>query len=99
MNWLILALAILGVALSGFNAFSEIELRELRAEFQQRQTYINEGVQYRNLNEQFIKALATAAANTGDEGIRDMLSSEGVTYTVNPPEEAVEPAEKEGAEP
>jgi hypothetical protein len=34
---------------------------------------------------QFIQSLATLAANTGDQAIRDVLAKHGVTFEVQPP--------------
>ena len=91
MNHLVLVLAVLCLGVSVFNVVLGTDTRALRQEFQQRQTTINEAAQYKQLNTQLISALANVAASSGDESIQQMLSSEGVTYTVNPvPETATE---------
>ena len=92
MNQLAVVLAVICLGLSIYNVLQSEDVRKLRAEFQQRQAVINEGASYRDLNQRVINALANVAANSGDEAIRNMLASVGVTYKVNQPEQAPVPA-------
>ncbi len=92
MNQLVVVLAAICLGLSIYNVLQGEDVRELRAEFQQRQAVINEGAGYRDLNQRVINALANVAANSGDEAIRNMLASVGVTFKVNEPERAPAPA-------
>ena len=93
MNWIVIALAALCLGVNIFNAVTKVELRELRTEYQERQVYLGEDASYRRLNTELVKALANLAASAGDEAIHQMLSTEGITYTVNtPPAPAPVPA-------
>ncbi len=92
MNQLVVVLAAICLGLSIYNVLQSEDVRKLRAEFQQRQAVINEGASYRDLNQRVINALANVAANSGDEAIRNMLASVGVTFKVNEPEPAPAPA-------
>ena len=92
MNQLAVVLAVICLGLSIYNVLQTEDVRKLRAEFQQRQAVINEGASYRDLNQRVINALANVAANSGDEAIRNMLASVGVTLKVNEPEQAPAPA-------
>jgi hypothetical protein len=85
LNWIVIALAAICLCANIFNAVTKVELRTLRAEYQQRQIYIGENASYRKLNAELVKALANLAVSSGDEDIRQMLSSEGITYKVNTP--------------
>jgi hypothetical protein len=96
MNYLVLLLAALCLATSVFSAVVSEDIRELRQEFQQRQSNVNESASYKDLNNKMINALANIAASAGDEAIREMLSSEGVTYELNNPPEAVAAPQAEG---
>ena len=90
MNYPVTLLAALCLGVSIFNAALGEDVRKIRTEFQQRQLEINENAGYKQLNEKMINALANVAANTGDEAIREMLSGEGVTFTMN---QAAQPAQ------
>jgi hypothetical protein len=92
MNQLAVVLAVICLGLSLYNVLQAEDVRKLRTEFQQRQAVINEGAGYRDLNQRVINALANVAANSGDEAIRNMLASVGVTFKVNEPEQAPAPA-------
>ena len=83
MNWLLAVLAALCLGLNAYNAITTDQLRSLRGEFQQRQAYLNQGIRLRQINSQLINALANVAATQDDESIRQMLASEGVTYSLN----------------
>lgn len=85
MKVLLLLLAIVCLGLSAYGIVLTEEVRDLRADYDQRQSVLNDDAQYRQLNTQFVRALANAAAVTDDAAIRDMLSSEGITFTFDPP--------------
>ena len=83
MNWLLAILAALCLGLNVYNTIAADQLRSLRGEVQQRQAYLTQGLRMRQVNNQLINALANVAASQDDEAIRQMLASEGVTYSVN----------------
>ena len=88
MKWISCLLAAVCLGLSVYIALATQELRQLREQFQVRQNQINQGERYRQLNGELIKALANVSAKAGDEDIRQMLASEGVTFTLNQPAES-----------
>ena len=92
MHWLLAIAAALCLGLNVYNVFTAGELRTLRGELQQRQTYLNQGLQYRQVNNQLINALANIAASENDEAIRDLLASEGVTFTLKQDDAGVDAA-------
>ena len=92
MNWFVTALAAICLGLNIFSVVLNEEFRALSTEYEQRQSYLAEDAGYRKLNNDLVQALANLAASTGDEDIRQLLTSEGITYTVNePPASATSP--------
>lgn len=63
--------------------------RATQAAVNQRQQFINQGVQFGRINDALIRALATAAVSEKDDKLRDLLSQSGVT--LNPKTEATAP--------
>lgn len=56
--------------------------RGLEEQLTAHQMYINRTVPVSKLNTQLVQLLARTAANTGNEGIRRLLSSQGINYSV-----------------
>ncbi len=53
--------------------------RAVQRDVNQRQQFINQGVQLGRVNEALIRALAAAAASSKDEKLRDLLAQNGIT--------------------
>jgi hypothetical protein len=80
--WALIALGVLALLLVAFNIVTATGNAGLRAEVNERQRSITEGVQLGRLNSQFVQALATLSAQTGDEDLRALLSEHGINFTV-----------------
>ncbi len=85
VKYLAVLLTLLCLGVSVGDVVVTQEVRGLQAQYDQRRALISEDANYRQLNNQFIRALANAAAAQGDESISEMLASEGVTFTVEQP--------------
>ena len=44
-------------------------------------------MQLSRLNNEIVQALVNLSVQTGDEGIRDLLASQGITFSVDAPEQ------------
>ncbi len=71
---LVLLLSISTVALSIAN-------QSAQARLDVRQQYINQSIKLSRLNSQLIQELANVSAQTGDQQIRIILSSHGISFT------------------
>ncbi|MCU0922213.1 MAG: hypothetical protein MUF16_18105 [Burkholderiaceae bacterium] len=56
--------------------------RHAQTELAQHQQAINQGAMLGRLGDQLIRSLATQAAETNDAQIRDLLASQGITFSV-----------------
>ena len=67
-------------------------IQELQRQANDNQLLLNQGERINQLNGQLAQALATAAVQTGDEGIRALLAQNGITFSFSPntPVEATE---------
>jgi hypothetical protein len=86
-DWLVgLMAGAIGLALilSGVNIWLHQSNLGLQAQVNARQQVINDGVRLSQFNTQFVQALATMAAGTGDQAIANLLATHGITYTVKP---------------
>jgi hypothetical protein len=86
--WLASALAALSLLLVVSNEILSSRNQSLQDDINQRQQVINQAVQLSRLNENLIRALATAAASNNDDKIRALLATQGISYTVTPPSQA-----------
>jgi len=75
--------AILVVVLSAYNAYAELQIGSERSANQDRHAYISQNSNYVKVNSELINAIAGAAATASDETLRELLSSEGVTFSIN----------------
>jgi hypothetical protein len=70
------------------------ENRSVQAEVNQRQQFINQGIQLGRINDALIRALAAAAVDNNDDKLRELLAQNGIT--INPatgaPEKQAAPA-------
>jgi flagellar basal body-associated protein FliL len=83
--WILLALGVAAVVLLALNVSLSGANRARLAEVTERQAFINDTIRLSSFSTQFIQSLATLAANTGDQAIRDVLAKHGVTFEVQPP--------------
>jgi len=93
--WLLNGLAAVALGLVLTNAWVTSDNRELQAEIQQRQAFINESLELSRLNTQVIRALATLSAESGDEELRELLASHGIEFSFEPA--ATRPVESQPA--
>lgn len=56
----------------------------LQVEVNQRQQFINESVRLGGIDNNLIRALASASVTNHDDKLRAILAEAGVTFTVNP---------------
>jgi hypothetical protein len=68
--------------------------RSVQAEVNQRQQFINQGIQRGRINDALIRALATTAVSNKDDKLRDLLAQNGITInpTTGAPEREAAPA-------
>ena len=74
----------LALTLSAVNIWLHQSNLSLQVQVNERQQRINEGVRLSQFNTQFVQALATMAAGTGDQAIANLLATHGITYSVKP---------------
>jgi hypothetical protein len=68
--------------------------RSVQSEVNQRQQFINQGIQLGRINDALIRALATTAVSNKDDKLRDLLAQNGITInpTTGAPEREAAPA-------
>ena len=81
--WVIALLAAIAVGFVAGNIYLHRTNLSLQDELAQRQQFINESIRLSRLNTQLEQALATMAAQSDDEAIRDLLANHGISFTVN----------------
>jgi hypothetical protein len=59
--------------------------RVMQQEVDKRQQQINNGAQINRVDQLLVRALATQAASTHDDALRDLLNHNGVTHQLTPP--------------
>lgn len=81
--WLLngIGIAVLALVITNIKLF--VDNRESQSQIAANQQLVNQGVRLSRLNNELIKALAQASAQTGDTQIRDLLATQGVTFTIN----------------
>src|SRR5258708_40312138 len=84
--WVSTVLALLSVVLVVSNGILFLINQEAQAAVNRRQQFIAQTAQLARVNEALVRALATTAANNGDEQLRDLLTQHGITFSVNGPE-------------
>jgi hypothetical protein len=83
-NTIPLGLAGVTLVLVFFNVWFVLDTQARQAEVNQRQQFINQSMQLSRLNEGLVRAIATAAVNTKDEKLRQLLSDQGINVTFTP---------------
>ncbi len=81
--WSLNALAILVLVSVIVNSALFSANRALQTDIRANQQFINETVKLSRLNTELIQALANRAAQTNDEQIKQLLSSQGIQYSKN----------------
>lgn len=81
--WSVAVFAVIALSIVAANIFLHRNNLALQDELAKRQQFINESIRLSRLNSQLVQALATLAAQTDDQAIRDLLASHGITFTVN----------------
>ncbi len=87
--WLMWCIGLAAVTAVGFvatNIYLHRTNLQLQEDLAQRQQFINESIRLSRFNTQLIQALATLAAQSDDQAIRNLLATQGITFTVNLPE-------------
>jgi hypothetical protein len=79
--------AVLALLLVTANVGLSLNNREAQLEVNNRQQFINQTVQLSRLNNEIVQALVNLSVQTGDEGIRDLLAAQGITFSVDAPEQ------------
>ena len=81
--WSVAVVALIALGFVAANIVLHRTNLALQEELAQRQQFINESIRLSRLNTQLVQALATLAAQTDDQAIRDLLANHGITFTVN----------------
>jgi hypothetical protein len=77
--------ALLSLIFVVVNIFLFLGNRTIQGEVNDRQQFINQSIQLDRLNRELIAALANLAARNNDDQVRNLLASQGITFTVNQP--------------
>jgi hypothetical protein len=90
--WVLSGIAGLGLVLVIINIVLFTGNRSIQAEVNTRQQFINQSLQLDRLNRELITALANLAARNNDEQLKNLLTSHGITFSVNQPGTSAPPA-------
>jgi hypothetical protein len=82
--WLLTVTAALSLLLVIVDITMVNRNQTLRADVESRAQYIQQSLQLQVLYQDMIKALADLAVRNKDDQLRDLLSREGISITVNP---------------
>jgi len=94
---LLTAVAVISLALVVTNIVLFTANREAQTEFAQRAQYIQQSQQLEPLYQGIVRNLAELTAKTNDQQLAQLLSSQGITFTVNQPQQPEAPrAEAKG---
>lgn len=86
--WMLSLLAGLAILLWVASLVLGSGIQELQRQANENQLLLNEGDRINQLNSQLAQALATAAVQTNDTGIRALLAENGITFTFTPSEQS-----------
>src|SRR5690348_17010748 len=78
LYWVALGLSAATSAVIVVYIFLVQDNRSAQREVNQRQQFVNQTLQLSRINEALIRALATAAANSKSEKLRDLLAQNGI---------------------
>lgn len=85
---LLTTLALVSLALVVTNIVLFTGNREAQNEFSTRALYIQQSLQIEPLYQSIVRNLAELSAKTNDPQITQLLTSQGITFTVNQPKES-----------
>ncbi|HTE16367.1 MAG TPA: hypothetical protein VK642_14940 [Burkholderiales bacterium] len=88
---LLTALALASLALVVINIVLFTGNREVQTEVSTRAQYIQQSQQIEPLYQGIVRNLAEISAKTSDPQITQLLTAQGITFTVNPPKEGDTP--------
>ena len=88
---LLTGLGLLSIALVITNIVLFTGNREAQNEFSTRGQYIQQSQQIEPLYQGMVRRLAEIAAKTNDSQITQLLTAQGISYTVNPPKDDASP--------
>lgn len=91
---LLTALGAVSLALAVTNIFLFTANREAQNEIATRNQYIQQSQQLEPLYQGIVRNLAEISAKTGDPQIGQLLASQGITFTVNQPQQPAAEAPK-----
>jgi hypothetical protein len=94
--WLLTVIAALSLLLVIVDITMVNRNQALRGEVESRAQYIQQSVQLQVLYQDMVKALADLAVRNKDDQLRDLLTREGISITVNPPASAAPAAPARG---
>jgi hypothetical protein len=94
--WILTAIAALSLLLLIVDVTLVHRNQVLRADVESHGQYIQQSIQLQGLYQDMIKALADLAVRNKDDQLRDLLTKEGISITVNPPAGTAAPAGAKG---
>jgi hypothetical protein len=86
---LALALVLANFIVAESNRATQIEVNE-------RQQFINQGIELSRLNQTLVRFIAVAAVKNDDAKLKEILTEQGITVTLNPSAPLVSPATATG---
>lgn len=78
----------MSLALVVVNMFLYSGNRGLSERISGRSQYVQQSLQLEGIYQSLVRGLAELAARNSDEQLRELLVSQGITFTVNPPQPA-----------
>jgi len=77
------AVAVAALIMAALGIILQRNIQAMRSEIDDRQQYINQTIRISRLNTQFIQALASLSARTGDEQLRRILAEHGISFSAD----------------
>jgi uncharacterized protein HemX len=88
--WILAVVAVVALGAAVVNVFLQQGNASLQHEVNERQKVVNDGIRLAQLNAQLVQALVNVAAQTDDKAIRELLAGQGITFTVNRPQQGAD---------
>ena len=80
--WLLTAMGAVALVLVVVNISLTLSNSDLRAQVNERQKFINQSIQLSQLHNQLVRGLATLAARSNDQQLREVLEQQGISFTL-----------------
>ena len=90
--------AALGVVLVLTNMVLFERNRSLQGEVNSRAQYIQQSVQLEGLHREMVNAIANLAVRNKDDALKTILTQQGITFNVGPPESTAVPPQSQAPE-